>query len=384
MHCLACGADGTAPCLDLGRQPLANDFKQTDTEPEDAWPLAVELCPSCHHLQLDYFIDPELMFKNYLYVSGTSGTFRKHMEWFADFTGAGPWHRVLDIGCNDGTQLDVFKARGCETWGVDPAENLFPLSSKKHKVHLGFFETFNPDVTFDILCAQNVFAHNRDPHAFLQRAATMMEPDSKFYIQTSQADMVLNGEFDTIYHEHINFFNVESFRRLAMRAGLVLIDALKTPIHGTSFLFVVARTGVPSSNVQMMIDAETTQGVHTLELYDAWAAKARSFAARIKSDLTGKYVVAYGAAAKGNTLLNFVGVRPEMIIDDNPLKQGRFSPGVRSPVRPSSALDALPDGPVVFVPLAWNFFDEIKEKILKVRNRPDDSFYDLKSVLTNL
>ena len=381
MQCLACGRGDLRPCLDLGAQPLANDFKKTDTEFEEVYPLAVMLCPECHHLQLDYFIDPNLMFKNYLYVSGTSQVFRQHMEWFVTLTNAGPDHDVLDIGCNDGTQLDVFKERGCRTWGVDPAENLFQISSKKHNVHLGYFETFNSEKKFDIMCAQNVFAHNRDPLAFLTRAKTMMGDHTKFYIQTSQADMVQNGEFDTIYHEHINFFNVVSFQRLVKRAGLVLVDAFKTPIHGTSFMFVVGRTGQPTNNVQTLIETEIAHGLHSLDSYDAWAEKARAFARKIKTDLAGKYVVAYGAAAKGNTLLNFVGLRPEMIIDDNPLKQGRFSPGVRSPVLPSSVIADLPDQPVVFLPLAWNFFDEIKSKIIALRNNPKDSFYNLSEVI---
>jgi hypothetical protein len=380
MKCLACGGTDLCPCLDLGTQPLANDFKKTETEREEAYPLAVVLCSECHHLQLDYFIDPDLMFKHYLYVSGTSAVYRRHMEWFADLTGAGPDHEVLDIGCNDGTQLDVFKGRGCHTWGVDPAENLFQISSKKHTVHLGYFETFKPGKTFDVMCAQNVFAHNRNPLGFLSHAKTMMSDNTKFYIQTSQADMVQNGEFDTIYHEHINFFNVVSFQRLIERAGLVLLDAFKTPIHGTSFMFIVSRNGQPSSNVQTLIDSETAQGLHSSEFYYEWAEKARAFARKIKTDLEGKYVVAYGAAAKGNTLLNFVGLRPEMIIDDNPLKQGRFSPGVRSPVLPSSSIESLPEHSIVFLPLAWNFFDEIKTKILALRNRPRDTFYNLAEV----
>ena len=139
--CLACGAKGLRPLLDLGAQPLANDFRQTDTEPENVYPLAVVLCSECHHIQLDYFIDPDLMFKHYLYVSGTSETYKKYLDWFARYTGAGPGTKVLDVGCNDGTQLDMFKQLGAETWGVDPAENLFPISSRRHTVQLGYFDS---------------------------------------------------------------------------------------------------------------------------------------------------------------------------------------------------------------------------------------------------
>lgn len=377
--CLACGASGLVQCLDLGAQPLANEFKNSETEHEEVYPLAVVRCTECDHLQLDYFIDPDLMFKNYLYVSGTSDTYREYLSWFANKVGrAGD--RVLDIGCNDGTQLDMFKALGCETWGVDPAENLWPVSSAKHNVTLGYFDdSYEPDVTFDVMNAQNVFAHNRDPLGFLVRAKRFMHPGTRVYIQTSQADMVLNGEFDTIYHEHINFFNVLSFKKLAERAGLVLLDVIKTKIHGTSYMFVVGLEGEPDENVARELEREEKAGLHSGATYDAWATNCHEFAAKVRADLAGKYVVAYGAAAKGNTMLNFLKFKPAVIIDDNPLKQGKFSPGVRAPVTGSGHLTTLPAlQSVVFLPLAWNLFDEIKTKILRVRDNSLDAFYNLK------
>jgi SAM-dependent methyltransferase len=376
--CLACGASVLVSCLDLGAQPLANEFKNSATEPEETYPLAVVRCVECDHLQLDYFIDPDLMFKNYLYVSGTSETYREYLTWFANKVGkAGD--RVLDIGCNDGTQLDMFKAIGCETWGVDPAENLWPVSSANHNVTLGYFdESYDPGVTFDVMNAQNVFAHNRDPTGFLVNAKRFMHPGTRFYIQTSQADMVLNGEFDTIYHEHINFFNVLSFKKLAERAGLVLLDVIKTKIHGTSYMFIVGLEGEPDANVARELEREDAVGLHKSATYDMWAKNCYAFAAKVRADLSGKYVVAYGAAAKGNTMLNFLKFRPEVIIDDNHLKQGKFSPGVRALVTGSGHIATLPAVPVVFLPLAWNLFDEIKIKILSVRDNPLDSFYRLK------
>ena len=380
--CLACGSSSIVPCLDLGAQPLANEFKNSATEHEETYPLAVVRCTKCDHLQLDYFIDPDLMFKNYLYVSGTSGTYREYLSWFANKVGkAGD--RVLDIGCNDGTQLDMFKAIGCETWGVDPAENLWPVSSARHNVTLGYFdESYEPGVTFDVMNAQNVFAHNRDPLGFLVRAKRFMHSGTRMYIQTSQADMVLNGEFDTIYHEHINFFNVLSFKKLAERAGLVLLDVIKTKIHGTSYMFVVGLEGEPDANVTRELEREDAAGLHTTATYDAWAKNCHAFAAKVLADLTGKYVVAYGAAAKGNTMLNFLKFKPHVIIDDNPLKQGKFSPGVRSPVTGSEYIGTLPAvQPVVFLPLAWNLFDEIKIKITERRSCPDDDFYNLANVI---
>ncbi len=377
--CLACGSWSMRSCLDLGVQPPANEFKNSETENETVYPLGVDLCKNCHHLQLNYFIDPDLMFKNYLYVSGTSDTYREYLTWFANKVGkAGD--RVLDIGCNDGTQLDMFKAIGCETWGVDPAENLWPVSSVKHNVTLGYFDdNYEPGVMFDVMNAQNVFAHNRNPLGFLVRARRFMHTETRMYIQTSQADMVANGEFDTIYHEHINFFNVLSFKKLAERAGLVLLDVIKTKIHGTSYMFVVGLYGEPDPRVECEMEREEAAGLHTAATYNTWAANCHAFSVKVRADLAGKYVVAYGAAAKGNTMLNFLKFKPQVIIDDNPLKQGKFSPGIRAPVMGSEYLKSLaPEQPVVFLPLAWNLFDEIKNKILNIRNNPIDSFYNLK------
>ena len=380
--CLACGQGRPVPCLDLGSQPLANEFKNSPIEEENVYPLAVVLCPMCHHLQLDYFIEPSLMFKNYLYVSGTSSVYRKYLNWFANFAG-NPGDRVLDVGCNDGTQLDEFKGIGCETWGIDPAENLYPISSVKHNVTLGYFDHYyEPGVQFDVINAQNVFAHNRDPLAFLQNAKRLMHAGSRLYIQTSQADMVRNNEFDTIYHEHINFFNVMSFKMLVERAGLVLLEVMKTDIHGKSYMFISGTSGSPGESVARELSAEESFGLHTMETYSKWADNCYKFADEIRKDLEGAFVVAYGAAAKGNTMLNFLKLKPEVIIDDNPLKQNTYSPGVRSPVKSSDYIQTIPtEQKVTFLPLAWNLFDEIKNKIQDSRSCTGDIFYNLKSII---
>jgi SAM-dependent methyltransferase len=381
--CLACGSKNISQCLNLGLQPLANEFKYTAEEPENVYPLGVMLCSDCFHLQLDYFIDPDLMFKNYLYVSGTSQTYRKYLEWFAQYTGVRNGMKVLDIGCNDGTQLDAFKKLGAETWGIDPAMNLYPISSEKHNVTLGYFdEKYNPGFTFNIINAQNVFAHNRDPVGFLRHCKTIMNDSSKLYIQTSQADMVLNGEFDTIYHEHINFFNVNSFKKLTERAGLVLIDVNKTPIHGTSYMFTIAISGLPTSNVSTQVKNELDSNLYDIVTYTHWVNNIMSAKSIIREALDGKFVVAYGAAAKGNTLLNFIGVKPQVIIDDNPKKHGTYSPGVKSPIVSIDWLETLtPTVRVTFLPLAWNLFDEIKSNIKKVRNNTFDDFFDIRDAL---
>jgi SAM-dependent methyltransferase len=361
--CLACGSKNLKPSLDLGDQPLANEFLDVADAPQVVYPLGVNLCVDCHHLQLKNAIDPDLMFKNYIYVSGTSATYRRYLSEFARDVYRGG--QVLDIGCNDGTQLDSFKALGADTWGVDPAENLWPISTAKgHTVHLGYFDSkYEPGVLFDIINAQNVFAHNADPLNFLKNIKRLLAPNGRVYIQTSQADMVRNGEFDTIYHEHINFFNPWSMMCLVNRSGLVLLGVNKTAIHGSSFMFVIGHEGAPARVSK-----------DSIKMYNDWELKCKALCKRIKRCTRGKRVVAYGAAAKGNTFLNFTGIKPEVIIDDNPLKQGKFSPGVRSPVVSKAHLTTLGPEPIVFLPLAWNLFDEIKKQIKDVRDVTGDEF----------
>lgn len=208
--CLACGNDRLLPTLDLGKQPLANSFKETKDEIQEEFPLAINRCSDCYHVQLTHAVNPELMFKNYLYVSGTSFTMKEHFKWFAFYAletfsllnHGKKAATVFDIGCNDGSQLDYF-LKFTETYGVDPAENLYPISSKNHTVWNDFFGIDFVQKCdgkrFDILVAQNVFAHNTSPKRFLDAARNIMHDDSILLIQTSQADMILNNEFDTCF-----------------------------------------------------------------------------------------------------------------------------------------------------------------------------------------
>jgi len=317
------------------------------------------------------------MFKNYIWVSGTSEHYKKYLDWFAEkVTQLAPAAtNVLDIGCNDGSQLDAFKKRGLETFGVDPAENLAVESSKRHSIHVGFFdENFQPARKFDIVTAANVFGHVHDPLSFLLHAKSLTHSGSLIFIQTSQANMILNNEFDTIYHEHVSFFNCNSMKILVERAGLVLREVSKTPIHGTTYIFVLGHMG-PSH--LSLLETEKALGMYYHEMYTKWSAECKEKARKLAERLHDKRVIGYGAAAKGNTVLNYIHIKPEVIIDDNPLKIGLFSPGMGSEIVSSSYIETLGPGPVVFLILAWNLMDEIKNKILKMRNNPLDEFVSI-------
>jgi 2-polyprenyl-3-methyl-5-hydroxy-6-metoxy-1,4-benzoquinol methylase len=391
-HCLACGSTDIHTALDLGQQPLANSYKDSADEPEDRYPLSVSLCHQCFHLQLSHTVDPEIIYKNYLYATGTNQTIKDYCKWFADFCleYCTEVSNVLDIGCNDGTQLNYFKKEKSQqlqpinTYGIDPAENLFLRSSANHSVICDFF---GPDavaklkkVKYDIIIAQNVFAHNPNPYEFIASCAELMTDNTVLFIQTSQADMVLNNEFDTIYHEHVNFFNVNSMSQLAQRSGLNLVDTIKTPIHGNSYIFILRRAAVNKNRVKNIIDLEAAYGLLNKDTYIAWESTVKTNMNQLIKTINeyrvdGYTLVGYGAAAKGNTLLNFGNIKLDFIIDDNPLKQGKFTPGTNCAIVSIDCLnDVSSDSKILFVPLAWNFFKEIKHKIQTVRTNSNDRF----------
>ena len=385
-ECLCCGSEQIKLVLDLNEQPLANSFKKTAEEAEPTFPLRLNICEACTHLQLSHAVNPDLLFKNYLYVSGTSQTLRDYFDWFARETlnyFSEPPKTVLDIACNDGSQLNSFKALGLKTFGVDPAENLHELSNANHEVVCDYFKekyVYHYKMKqLDIITAQNVFAHNDYPLDFLLQCKEIMHDGSFLFIQTSQADMIRNNEFDTIYHEHLSFFNASSMSALARRAGLYLIDIRKTPIHGNSYMFVFSKVAGDTSKVDAVLAEEQAQGLQDMNTYLAYSDRASTIVEDLKQTImhyrTMDYlIVGYGAAAKGNTLLNFGGIHLDYIIDDNPLKQGLYSPGMSTPVVPINKLDEYAETKVAFVPLAWNFFTEIRKNIKNKRDREGDVF----------
>jgi 2-polyprenyl-3-methyl-5-hydroxy-6-metoxy-1,4-benzoquinol methylase len=385
-HCLACGSSNIKTALDLGMQPLANAYKNFADESESQYPLAVALCHDCYHLQLTHSVDPAIIYRNYLYATGTNQTIQDYSDWFAAWCQeySGYPSTVLDIGCNDGTQLNYFKKFGIKTYGIDPAENLHKLSSVNHDVVCDFFGPSAveklKDVKYDIIIAQNVCAHNPNPLNFIKSCNELMSNDTLLFIQTSQADMVLNNEFDTIYHEHINFFNANSMAKLAKQAGLYLIDVIKTPIHGNSYIFVLSCNNQRPYHVTNIVDMEARAGLMSVSKYQDWERTVHLNVNDLIQTVTafrndGYTIVGYGAAAKGNTLLNFSKIKLDFIIDDSPLKQGKFTPGTSCPIVSINELQKYSNtDKILFVPLAWNFFAEIKNRIQSVRSNSIDRF----------
>lgn len=381
-ECIACGKTDLIQILDLGIQPLANSFKKTQADAENFYPLIVNMCKSCSHLQLSHLVHPDELFKHYLYVSGTSKTQLEYFDWFSKMVSdkiQSDSGKVLDIGCNDGSQLDFFKTIGFETYGIDPAVNLHPISSNNHNVICDYFNEDSVVFSqkFDAVICQNAFAHNYNQLQFLEKCKSILADDGLLFITISQAHMILNNEFDTIYHEHYSYYNVKSMDTLCKRAGVFLVDVITHPIHGTSYIFVISTKNNPSHTVKKMIEEEGSNGLYDLHRYEKYSSLAKKIGEDFKSTIIdlknkGYTLIGYGSPAKGNTMLNFSGVVLDFIVDDNPMKQNMFTPGTSIPIYGIDSLDKYKDSDsVCFVPLAWNFFEEISKKISSKRgNRP--------------
>jgi hypothetical protein len=382
-NCICCNNNDLYEVLDLKEQPLANNFVTTPTE-LPKYPLKLNLCKNCYHLQLSYIVNPDILFKNYLYVSGTSRTLREYFKWFGSFVQEYTTKScgdILEIACNDGTQLDVFRDLGWNTYGVDPAENITSTISKTHKIVCDYFNKnlFNGK-RFDVIVAQNVFAHNENAYKFLTDCMEYMKDDSFLFIQTSQSEMIQNNEFDTIYHEHISFFNIKSFFTLCKRVGINLIDVVKSPIHGVSYIFIMSKVVSKPHLINNLISLEKNKKLYDFNTYINYKNNVLTirddFVQRINQyKQKGYIIIGYGAAAKGMTFLNFCNTKLDVIIDDSSLKHNLYTPGSNIVIKDLNYIRRYSDDDiVVFVPLAWNFYTEIVNKIKSVRNNKKDMY----------
>ena len=378
--CLACNSKNLKKVLNLNKQPLANSFLKNKNSKEKKYELLVNCCVNCTHLQLSIAVDPKIIYKKYDYLSGTTSTYKEYMKDFYKFclnnTKKLKYKNVLDIGCNDGSQLDVFKKNKFNTSGIDPAKNIYKISSKKHKIICDFFndktvKKFNKK--FDIVISQNSFAHNPNPQKFLKNVRKIIHSNSTVFIQTSQANMCKNNEFDTIYHEHINFFNVRSMKKLVENSGLKLHHVIKKSIHGTSYIFVIKLF----SNQKRIINVIKKEKFLNYKFYKNWGKtclkNVNILKKRIEEIRKDKLLIGYGAAAKANTFLNFSKIKLDYIIDDNKLKQNKFCPGSKIPIKSISFLKNFKKN-VYLLPLAWNFYKEIKKRVLMFRKKNNDKF----------
>jgi nucleoside-diphosphate-sugar epimerase/SAM-dependent methyltransferase len=374
--CRVCKSSNMLTLLDLGMQPLANNYLTTP-QIQQSYPLCIIRCSDCKHTQLNYTVFPEVLFRNYQYESSTSYTLREYFLHLADkcIKESGKTiGKVLELACNDGSQLDEFKKHGWDTYGVDPAINLVSGAIERgHKIIPGFWG--KDDIVLpkmDIVVAQNVLAHVPDPVLFLSSCVNVMNEDTFLYIQTSQCNMYVNGEFDTTYHEHLSYFTISSMMRCAELSGLCIVDIEKPSIHGVSYLFTMKRkTDLVTNHSEKVFEEynkENQIGLYGDSFYSEYREKVENIKEWVNEKITNYNnnsikVIAYGAAAKGMTLLNYCNVDGiSYIVDDSSLKHNKYTPGKNIQIYPIEQL-TKETGEICLFVLAWNFLEEIEKKI---------------------
>jgi 2-polyprenyl-3-methyl-5-hydroxy-6-metoxy-1,4-benzoquinol methylase len=375
-ECLTCGGTNLQEFCDLGVQPLANNLKGSRMEAEELFPLKTNVCLDCWHSQLSIAVDKELLYKHYLYVSGTSTTLKKEFDNIVRMIASentGSTKKVLDIACNDGTFLKSFRDQGWEVRGIDPAENIVESTDKDLNIICDFFPSNKLNEKFNAITCFNVVAHIPNVLDFIKSAGDLLTEDGTLYIQTSQKDMIKNGEFDTIYHEHHSFFSINSMKTVCKRAGMVLVDVDFRPVHGTSYLFKIKKGSFQEiSQLQSKIDAESyLYNIKTYEQFNQIVQERKSLLLE-KIRNSKKKPIGYGVAAKGVVRMNYFGIEHQYAVDDNPLKIGKVIGGVNIPIVSNKHMIQDPDDLMIIV-YPWNFYDEIVEKIKLMRPDRDDN-----------
>lgn len=384
-NCRCCENTNLIKYLDLGKQPLANNYKK-NKDKENLFPLEVNLCNKCFHSQLSIVVDPKIMFENYLYVSGTTKTFKTHCQNLAKnavsmFSNS--QLNVLDIAANDGTLLRCFKELGCKVIGVDPAKNLREISKDIEILVDYWSEKMSHKLKnkFDIITGTNVFAHIDCVKSFLNGTKNVLKENGIVILEFPYSkNLISNNEFDTIYHEHLSYFLVNSFYTLVNSLNFKIIKILETPIHGGSIRFFLSLTGDHCKEVFELIEKEKQKGLFKIKTYLDFADEVD----KNKKDLNNlikqiknndNYIIGYGASAKSTVMLNYFDIDLDFIVDDNPLKYEMLTPGKNIPIYPTSALKNLTDKTINIIILAWNFREEIEEKINSILSENYKTIY---------
>lgn len=382
ISCRVCGSKSLHRYLDLGSTPLANSYltQQDLAVPEFIEELVLQVCTTCGLSQLTRVVHPDLMFKNYLYVSSTTQTFRDHCVEMASTTSRVADLRagdlVMDIASNDGCLLSKFQDIGMSVIGVDPAENLAGEANAAGIRTLNAY--WSPSISNDIVArfgrpkvitATNVFAHVDDVHGFVKAVDVCMAKRGIFVIECPYVlDFIERNEFDTAYHEHLSYIGITPLTTLMGMHGLAVFDVeYFEHLHGgTIRVYVCRRNDYPVTvRVNEYLARETRFGITTPAPYDAFARRVllnkKQLVELVEREAAkGKIIWSYGASAKGNTLLNFFGITSRLVpvaIDDNPKKWGYYTPGSTLRI---TGIDELKTAKVDYLLLlAWNFKSEI-------------------------
>lgn len=378
QSCRSCGHTKLEDVVSLGLSPLANNLLNSNEEKAEMFPLEMKYCPNCHNCQLSYVVEPNKMFDNYLYVSSTAASFRKHFsdatELYVERFNLNSNSLVVDIGSNDGIALKPLQDKGVNVVGVEPAKNVAEIANDNGIYTINDYfnqssvnEILEKKGHADIVTASNVFAHSDELVNITKETFRLLKDNGTFIVEVQYLyDTINDLTFDNIYHEHVNYWSVTSIQNFFKNLGYFVYDVEHINTHGGSIRVYVKRylTEV-SDSVTQFLQKEKDCGMTEIEVYKNFEGRIKNVKTNVVNNfnrLKCKYskVSAYGSPAKATTSLNYFGIDNTYIdftIEDNQLKNNKLIPGVNIPIKNKEyCFNNLPE---VIVVLAWNFFNEI-------------------------
>jgi len=390
--CRFCSSPLKTTFADLGMSPLSNSYLNSEDldRMEPFYPLHAFVCENCYLVQLQEFQSPDKIFSDYAYFSSYSETWLKHAQRFVvdviSKFGLDNTRQVVEVASNDGYLLQYFHERGFPVLGIEPAKNVaeeainagIPTTVKFFGVQTAEELALNGKKA-DLLIGNNVLAHVPDLNDFVKGLKILLKSDGIITMEFPHLMRLLEGnQFDTIYHEHFSYFSFTSAQKIFLNHGLKIFDVDELPTHGGSLRIYAChsedQSKVINESVKDLLEREEVDGFKNLKFYLTFNEKVKAtkrsilaFMNKIKNE--GKSIVGYGAPAKGNTLLNYCGIRKDYIdytVDRSPHKQGYFLPGTHIPIyHPDKIKETQPDYVVI---LPWNLKDEIMEQMAHIRD----------------
>lgn len=392
MNCRHCSSPLSLSLVDLGASPPSNSYLVVEalSRPETWYPLRVAVCTTCWLAQTEDFAERDEFFSDdYAYFSSFSDSWLAHSKAYVDAMvarfGLGADSLVTEVASNDGYLLQYVRAHGIPALGIEPTRSTAEAARVKGIEVLEEF--FGVDLatrlvaegrSADLTAANNVLAHVPDINDFVRGFATLLKPTGVSTFEFPHLmRLIAESQFDTVYHEHYSYLSLTAVQRIFAASGLIVFDVEEIPTHGGSLRVYAQRadTGVHpvTEQVAALLTRESEAGMESKEYYRRLQFRAETIAEDLVAFLTqakrdGKRVAGYGAAAKGNTLMNFAGVRPHLVpwvIDRNPAKQGKYLPGSRIPIVAEDRLrQEKPDYVVIF---PWNIRDEVMHQLAYIR-----------------
>ncbi|MEM1169651.1 MAG: class I SAM-dependent methyltransferase [Cyanobacteria bacterium P01_H01_bin.35] len=377
--------------VDLGMSPLSNSFLQENNlqNAEKFYPLHTYVCSNCFLVQLEKFESPDVIFKDYAYFSSYSDTWLEHCKTYSNSTidrfGLNKSSLVIELASNDGYLLQYFQQAGIPVLGIEPAANVAKVAEEKGIPSLVRFfgvevaqELTTQGKQADLLIANNVLAHVPDLNSFVAGIAKILKPNGIFTSESPHLlELINNNQFDTIYHEHFSYYSFLTLEQIFAFHGITLFDVEEIPTHGGSLRIYGRHKEAEKIKVTPRVaelkTREIQAGLNQVETYLGFAEKVKATKRHLLSFLidiknSGQSIVGYGAPAKGNTLLNYCGIRQDFLnytVDRSPHKQGLFLPGVHIPIyHPEKIIETRPDYVLI---LPWNIKNEIIQQMSQIR-----------------